>query len=109
MSRSSFVPDPRPRRARRSAHTARQRTAPVASFRRLRAIVYTWSACSFCARAKELLRAKAIDYREVVLDGRKDELVRLQETFGARTLPLVLLDGELLAGLAALETALASE
>ena len=87
----------------------RQPSPGLASFRRLRAIVYTWSSCSFCARAKELLRAKAIDYREVVLDGRKDELVRLQDTFGARTLPLVLLDGELLAGLAALETALASE
>jgi len=73
----------------------------------VRAIVYTWSKCSFCARAKELLSAKGVPYREILLDDRKDELRRLQESFGARTLPLVLLDGEPVAGLEALERALA--
>jgi len=73
----------------------------------VRAIVYTWSSCSFCRRAKELLAESHVPYREVLLDGRKDELRRLQEAFGARTMPLVLLDGEPLAGLEALERALA--
>lgn len=109
MPRTATCPDSRPRLARRPSSSARPRRPAVASLRRLRAIVYTWSSCSFCARAKALLTAKAIDYREVLLDGRKDELRRLQDTFGARTLPLVLLDGELVAGLEALETALASE
>jgi len=71
----------------------------------VRAIVYTWSSCSFCRRAKELLERHGIAYREVVLDGKKDELRRLQEVFGARTMPLVLLDGERIAGLEALERA----
>ena len=71
----------------------------------MRAIVYTWSSCSFCRRAKELLERHGIAYREVVLDGKKDELRRLQEVFGARTMPLVLLDGERIAGLEALERA----
>lgn len=72
----------------------------------MRAIVYTWSSCSFCQRAKELLAAHHIDFREVLLDGKKDELRALQDVFGARTLPLVLLDGEKLAGLEALERVL---
>ena len=71
----------------------------------MRAIVYTWSSCSFCTRAKELLEQHGIAYREVLLDGKKDELRRLQELFGARTMPLVLLDGERVAGLEALERA----
>lgn len=71
----------------------------------MRAIVYTWSSCSFCQRAKELLEQHGIAYREVLLDGRKDELRRLQGIFGARTMPLVLLDGERIAGLEALERA----
>ena len=71
----------------------------------VRAIVYTWSSCSFCRRAKELLERAGIAYREVVLDGKKDELRRLQDVFGARTMPLVLLDGERIAGLEALEAA----
>jgi len=75
----------------------------------VRALVYTWSSCSFCARAKELLARAGIAYREVVLDDKKDELRRLQDAFGARTMPLVLLDGERLAGLDALERALEEE
>ena len=71
----------------------------------MRAIVYTWSSCSFCKRAKELLERHGIAYREVLLDGKKDELRKLQELFGARTMPLVLLDGERIAGLEALERA----
>lgn len=71
----------------------------------MRAIVYTWSSCSFCRRAKEMLERHGIEYREVVLDGKKDELRELQELFGARTMPLVLLDGERVAGLEALERA----
>jgi glutaredoxin len=75
----------------------------------VRAILYSWSSCSFCARARERLTEVGIEYREVVLDGKKDELRRLQDVFGARTMPLVLLDGERLAGLEALERALANE
>ena len=69
----------------------------------MRAIVYTWSSCSFCRRALELLERHAVSYREVALDGRRDELRRLQETFGKRTVPLVLLDGEMIGGLEELE------
>lgn len=72
----------------------------------MRAIVYTWSSCSFCRQAKELLADAGIAYREVVLDGKQDELRALQEAFGMRTLPLVLLDGERLAGMEALRAAL---
>jgi len=72
----------------------------------VRAIVYTWSSCSFCQRAKDLLSTRGVAFREVLLDGKKDELRTLQDLFGARTLPLVLLDGEKLAGLEALERAL---
>lgn len=109
MSRSLIHADPRPRLARRPLRSPRLRTPLVASLRRLRAIVYGWSSCSFCQRAKELLAARSIDFRVVLLDGRPDELARLQEACGTRALPLVLLDGELVAGLAALESALARE
>lgn len=106
MTRNVTCIDSRPRSARRPARGARLRP-PGLSFRRLRAIVYTWSSCALCARAKDLLAARSITFREVLLDGRSEELRRLQETCGARSLPLVLLDGELVAGLEALETALA--
>lgn len=69
----------------------------------MRAIVYTWSSCGFCARAKELLTLHGVAFREVSLDGRREELRRLQELSGKRTVPLVLLDGEWFGGLEELE------
>lgn len=75
----------------------------------MRAILYSWSSCSFCAQAKALLEARSVTYREVLLDGKQEERRRLQELFGARTMPLVLLDGEPLAGLDALRRALEPE
>jgi len=109
MTRSLTSHDFRPRPVQRAPGTTRRRARRAAALRPLRAIVYGWSSCPSCARARELLGAHSIDFREVLLDGRKDELRRLQETFGARRLPLVLLDGELVAGLEALEAALARE
>ena len=67
------------------------------------AVLYTWSSCSFCARAKALLERHGVPYVEEALDGNRDRLRRLQARFGARTVPLILLDGEPVAGLAALE------
>lgn len=104
MSRT-LCTDARPRFARRPARSTRR----LGSLRRLRAIVYTWSSCALCARAKQLLAARSIAFREVILDGRREDLQRLQETCGTRALPLILLDGELVAGLTALESALTTE
>lgn len=36
--------------------------------------IYTWSACPFCLRAKQLLNSKNVDYIEYVIDG--DEQAR---------------------------------
>ena len=69
----------------------------------MRALLYTWSHCSFCARAREILERHGIEYREEVLDGRKAELRRLQRLFGKRTVPLLVLDGERVGGLEELE------
>lgn len=69
----------------------------------MQATLYSWSSCSFCARARELLERHGVEVDERVLDGRRDELERLQRAFGAKTMPLVLLDGEPVAGLEELE------
>ena len=63
----------------------------------------TWSTCSFCARAKELLGQHGIAYVERALDGDREQAQRLAQLFGSPTMPYVLLDGEPLGGLAELE------
>jgi len=69
----------------------------------MRALLYTWSTCSFCQRAKELLDRHGVSWDERVLDGDRALAQRLAQRFGQATMPYVLLDGELLGGLRELE------
>jgi glutaredoxin len=66
-------------------------------------LLYTWSTCSFCARAKALLGQHGIAYVERALDGDRAQARRLARLFGSPTMPYVLIDGEPLGGLAELE------
>lgn len=73
----------------------------------MRAFLYTWSSCSFCKQAKELLDRHGIPWQEKVLDGDRALFERLARTFGERTMPLVMIDGEPIGGLTALQRRLA--
>lgn len=66
-------------------------------------LLYTYSTCSFCARARALLERNGVPYDERVLDGDRSTLQRLAKLFGAATMPYVMIDGEVLGGLAELE------
>lgn len=48
--------------------------------------------------AKNLLSDKGIDFIEVNLDGKESELQKLREKTGMRTVPQILVDGELVGG-----------
>lgn len=69
-------------------------------------LLYTWSTCSHCTRAKELLDASSVEYDEQSLDGKREQRERLAKLFGTPTMPYVLVDGEPLGGLPELERAL---
>jgi glutaredoxin 3 len=60
--------------------------------------VYTTDPCSFCARAKQLLAAREIEYDEINLardpDGRAELLART----GMMSFPQILIDGVLVGG-----------
>lgn len=73
----------------------------------MQVLLYTWSSCSFCRRAKDLLDAHGIAFSEKNLDGDRAAVRRLTEWFGKAHMPFVLLDGEPLGGLAELERQLA--
>lgn len=60
--------------------------------------VYTWSNCPFCVRAKDLLSRKGAAFEEINLDGKDDELARLRERTGQRTVPQIFIDGQLIGG-----------
>lgn len=60
--------------------------------------IYTWSSCPFCIRAKSFLDSKNVEYEEVVLDGKDDELQQLRERTGQRTVPQIFVGDEMIGG-----------
>ena len=52
--------------------------------------IYTKLACPYCWRAKELLRSKGVEYREISVDwGGDDRQTMLQRAKGRTTVPQI--------------------
>jgi len=60
--------------------------------------MYSWGACPFCVRAKDLLNRKGIPFEEINLDGKDAELQALRARTGQRTVPQIFIDGKLIGG-----------
>ena len=61
--------------------------------------IYTWRACPFCIRAKQLLDRKGVNYTEFAIDG--DEAARsamASKSGGRRSVPQVFINGEHMGG-----------
>lgn len=70
--------------------------------------LFTKVGCPFCARAKQALKDRGIDYEEIVLG--KDATMRsLRAATGATTVPQVFIDGKLIGGSEALEQYLSTQ
>lgn len=64
--------------------------------------LFTKPGCPFCARAKQALKERGLDYEEIVLG--KDATIRsLRAATGATTVPQVFIDGKLIGGSEALD------
>jgi glutaredoxin 3 len=64
-----------------------------------RVVVYTTDFCGYCERAKSLLAARGIPFREVWLPRTSEGLERLAEAApAARSFPQILIDGETVGG-----------
>lgn len=60
--------------------------------------LYTWGHCPYCIRAKNLLNEIGIAFEEINLDGKDEELKKLREETGQRTVPQIFIDGEFIGG-----------
>jgi glutaredoxin 3 len=61
-------------------------------------VVYTTEPCSFCARAKGLLKARGLEFAEVNLSRDPEGRMELVRRTGMMSFPQVLVDGELFGG-----------
>jgi glutaredoxin-like protein len=70
--------------------------------------LFTKVGCPFCARAKQALKERGIDYEEIVVG--KDATMRsLRAATGATTVPQVFIDGKLIGGSEALDQYLTAQ
>ena len=64
-----------------------------------RVVVYTTDFCGFCDRAKSLLRARGVRFREVWLPRTPEGRERLAEAApAARSFPQIMIDGQVVGG-----------
>ena len=60
--------------------------------------IYTWTVCPFCVRAKQLLNQKGIEFEEINLDGKDDELEALRKRTNFKTIPQIFINGNMIGG-----------
>jgi glutaredoxin 3 len=61
--------------------------------------IYTWQMCPFCIRAKQLLKAKGVEFTEYSIDG--DEAARskmAQRSNGRRSVPQIFINDQHIGG-----------
>jgi glutaredoxin 3 len=68
-------------------------------------VVYSTEPCSFCARVKDFLQARGIEFTEINLSKDPDGRMELVGRTGMMTFPQVVIDGELLGGFTEVLTA----
>ena len=60
--------------------------------------IYTKTSCPACVLAKEILTKKGVNFEEVVLDDKPDELEALINQTHMRTVPQIFINGQLIGG-----------
>lgn len=60
--------------------------------------VYSKKVCPYCDRAKQLLQTKNVDYQEVMVDEDEQEMAKMKELSGRRTVPQIFVGDEPIGG-----------
>jgi glutaredoxin 3 len=68
-------------------------------------IVYTTDPCSFCARAKGLLKARGVEFSEINLSKDPEGRAALARETGMLSFPQVIVDGVLVGGFSEVQAA----
>ncbi|CAK0769735.1 glutaredoxin 3 [Gammaproteobacteria bacterium] len=55
-------------------------------------VIYTTAVCPYCLRAKQLLKRKGIDFKEIAIEGNREEMRRMIERSRRKTVPQIFID-----------------
>ena len=61
-------------------------------------VMYSKVPCPYCVSAKNFLNGKNIPFEEIDLTGKPDEIDRIKQETGWRTVPIILINGKLIGG-----------
>jgi glutaredoxin 3 len=61
-------------------------------------IMYTTARCPYCVRAKELLTARGLSYKEMRVDNDEELRQDMMQKSGRRTVPQIFINGQSIGG-----------
>lgn len=61
-------------------------------------VVYSKVPCPYCVRAKSFLEEKGIDFDSIDLTDKPEEIERIKNETGWRTVPIIMINGKLIGG-----------
>ncbi|MCK6598831.1 MAG: glutathione S-transferase N-terminal domain-containing protein [Bdellovibrionaceae bacterium] len=61
-------------------------------------IIYTKDPCPFCVRAINLLNEKKLTYQEIDLTDKPEEIQKIKDETGWRTVPIILINDQVVGG-----------
>lgn len=61
-------------------------------------LIYTKDPCPYCERALRLLEEKKLSFTEIDLTDKPEEIDRIKNETGWRTVPIILIGGKLVGG-----------
>ncbi len=61
-------------------------------------IMYSKDPCPYCVNAKRLLDEKGVVFEEIDLTNNPEEMQRIKDETGWRTVPIILINGQLIGG-----------
>lgn len=61
-------------------------------------VIYSKVPCPYCVRAKSFLTEKGVAFEEIDLTEKPEEIERIKNDTGWRTVPIIMIDGKLIGG-----------
>lgn len=61
-------------------------------------VMYSKDPCPYCVSAKRFLTAKGVPFEEIDLTDQPEEIQRIKNETGWRTVPIIMIDGKLVGG-----------
>ena len=61
-------------------------------------VIYTKDPCVYCDRAIRLLNELGVAFEEIDLTDKDDEIQKIKNETGWRTVPIIMVDGKLIGG-----------